>query len=121
MESAKESFNDEFRKRTKENALAIIKLYSLMRNKDELRIMGKQMIRSGCSVAANFRASCRARSQAEHYSKLCIVVEECDETLFWLEMIEATGFIDPQTLKPIKEETFSILQVLSKTRKNLKH
>ncbi len=117
----KESFNDEFRRRTKQNALAIIKLFSIMKSREELRIIGKQLIRSGCSVAANFRASCRARSRAEHYSKLCIVVEECDETLFWLEMIEEAGLIDSKTLTPIKQETLSILQVLSKARKNLKN
>lgn len=91
-----------------------------MKNREELRIIGKQMVRSACSVAANFRASCRARSQGEHYSNLCIVVEESDETLFWLEMIEETALINTQSLKLIKEEILSVLQVMSKTRKTLK-
>ncbi len=120
MEQVRESFNDEFRKRTKQMAINVIKLYAKMKNREELRIIGKQIIRSSSSVAANFRASCRARSKAEHYAKLCIVVEECDETLFWLEMIEETGWIDQKAIYPLKEETLRILMVLAKTRKSLK-
>jgi len=114
------SFNDEFRRRTKANALEVIKLEARMRSHDALRIIGRQLVRSSCSVAANFRASCRARSHQEHFSKLCIVVEECDETLFWLEILEESGLMTKEILYPIKEETLKILQVLSKARKTLK-
>ncbi len=113
-------FNDEFRQRTKQNALNVIKLYRVLQLKEDHRIMGRQLIRSVTSVAANFRASCRARSIAERYSKLCIVIEECDETLFWLELIEESCLINKRIIEPLKSETLSILMVLSKTRKSLK-
>ncbi len=115
-----ETFNDEFRRRTKTLALRVVRLYSRLGSKDESKIIGKQLLRSSTSMAANFRASCRARSEAEHYAKLCIVIEESDETLFWLELLEEGGIIKEDLIKDLKEESFRILQVLSKTRKNLK-
>jgi len=54
---------------------------------EEARILGKQLLRSSTSVACNYRAANRARSKQEFYAKICIVVEEIDETLFWLELI----------------------------------
>jgi four helix bundle protein len=114
------TFNDEFRRRTKALALSIIQLYSRLESREVSKIIGKQLLRSSTSVAANFRASCRARSEAEHYAKLCIVIEESDETLFWLELLEESKMINPDLIKNVKDESFSILQVLSKTRKKLK-
>lgn len=114
------NFNDVFRERSKYNALEAIKLFQQLKCREELRILGRQLLRSVTSVAANFRASCRARSAAEHYAKLCIVVEECDETLFWLEMIDATGLIKTEQLKTCQEETRKLLMVFAKTRKRLK-
>jgi len=115
-----ETFNDEFRRRTKALAMRIVQLYSRLGSKEDSKIIGKQLLRSSTSMAANFRASCRARSEAEHYSKLCIVIEESDETLFWLELLEESGMINPDLIKNVKDESFSILQVLSKARKKLK-
>jgi four helix bundle protein len=80
-------FNELFRNRTKFLALKIITLLSPLKYSDALGVMRKQIIRSSTSVASNFRAACRARSEKEKFDKLCIVVEEADETLFWLEML----------------------------------
>jgi four helix bundle protein len=115
-----ESFNDEFRRRTKSHAFNIIRLCGLVPGKTEYWIISKQLVRSATSVAANFRAACRARSAAEHFSKLCIVVEECDETLFWLELINDSNVVEKTVLDPLIAETISILQVLSKAKKSLK-
>ena len=71
-------FNDDFRKRTKSFALRIIKLFRSLPRNDDARIIGKQLLRAGCSVGANFRAATRARSKKEFNSKLSIVVEEAD-------------------------------------------
>ncbi|MFH1161347.1 MAG: four helix bundle protein [bacterium] len=87
---------------------------------EELRILGRQLLRRSTSIAANFRAACRARSSAEHYAKLCIVVEECDETLFWLDLIASTGLIESEYLKNCQQETTKLLMVFAKTRKKLK-
>jgi len=113
-------FNNQFRDRTKALALAVLAFYRSIRKVDETRIMGKQLIRCCTSVGANFRASCRARSTAERYSKLCIVVEEADEMLFWLEIFEEGGYTDPATVAPIYKETLEILKVMATSRKNLK-
>jgi four helix bundle protein len=79
-----------------------------------------QIIRSGTSVAANFRAACRSRSPQEYYSKLCIVVEECDETLFWLEFIEETYSLSNEKIKLLQKEAAELLAVFSTTKRKLK-
>ena len=73
--------------RTKEFAKKIIKLCRELPNNREGRLIGNQLFNSGTSVAANYRAACRGRSKAEFVAKLGIVLEEADETLFWLELI----------------------------------
>jgi four helix bundle protein len=78
---------EELKKRTKKFALMIIKLVEDLPNNLAGRTIGKQIIRSGTSVAANYRAACRARSTADFVSKITIVEEESDESLFWLELI----------------------------------
>ncbi|MFH1160164.1 MAG: four helix bundle protein [bacterium] len=80
-----QDFNENFRNRSRKLALDVLVFYSELKGREELRLIGKQLIRSVTSVAANFRAACRARSNAEYFAKMCIVVEECDETLFWPE------------------------------------
>src|SRR5512146_2317220 len=113
-------FNQRLREQTKKLAFDIIMLYPMLRNKEELRVIGKQLLRSGTSIAANFRAVCRARSDAEHDSKLCIGVEESDETLFWLEMIEMTGYLKSEKLAELIIETRKVLIIFAKSRKALK-
>lgn len=84
---------DELKGRSKRFALAIIKLFRDLPRTEEARILGRQLLRSGTSVAANYRAVCRARSKAEFIAKLGVVVEEIDETVFWIELI--SGVINP--------------------------
>jgi len=115
-----EDYNERFRIRTKNLALNIILLYKHLKAREEFRIIGKQLIRAGTSVAANFRAACRARSNAEYYAKMCIMVEECDETLFWLELIQATNFINIEPLPEIVKETKYLLVVFARTKKSMK-
>ena len=69
-----------------------------------IRSIYKQLIRSSTSVAANFHAAIRARSQAEYYSKICIVVEECDETYFWLDWLMDGNFVDRSIIEPYLKE-----------------
>ena len=115
-----DSFNENYRQKTKQLALMIIKLYPKLKTREELRIIGLQLLRSSTSVAANFRATCVARSDAEHFSKLSIVIEECDETLLRLELLEAIGFSEKDTITECKKETLSILKVMSKSRKTIR-
>jgi four helix bundle protein len=120
LQEEKIGFNDVFRERTKILALAVVKLFEILKKTEESRIIGRQVLRSATSVAANYRAACRARSPAEYYSKLCIVIEECDETLFWFELIESAGFIKSEQLAGLISETYKLLAVFAKTRKTLK-
>jgi four helix bundle protein len=115
-----ESYNELFKQRTKRLALEVLKLYRSHCHSDELKIIGKQLIRSCTSVAANYRAAVRARSDAEKYAKLCIVVEEADETVFWLELLAESLMIKVELLKPLIDESLEILKVMSAYKKKCK-
>lgn len=87
-----------FKRRTKLLSLRIIKLFQALPKTDEARIIGKQLLRAATSVAANYRAACRSRSEAEFFSKISIVVEEADETLFWLEILNEAKIVTTEKL-----------------------
>ena len=84
---------EELKKRTRNFAVRIVRLFRALPNCSEARVVGQQLLRSGTSVAANYRAACKARSPADFISKLGIVEEEADETVFWLEFLVETGLI----------------------------
>ncbi|MGD0338356.1 MAG: four helix bundle protein [Bacteroidota bacterium] len=79
---------DELKKRTKKFSLDIIRLVESLPNNKIGNILGKQLMRSATSVGANYRSACRARSKADFISKIQIVEEEADESMYWLEMIQ---------------------------------
>ena len=83
-----EEFATWFKKKTKTFAIEVTKFLEKIPNSPSIKVIRFQLIKSVISTAANYRAVCRARSDNEFYAKYCIVVEEADETLFWLEMIE---------------------------------
>jgi four helix bundle protein len=112
-----QSFNEAMRGRTKQTALRVIRLFQQLPRTAEAGILGKQLLRSGTSVAANFRAACRGRSTAEWFSKLCICVEEADETLFWLEMLGDAAIVPKARLQQLEQEYLEIVSVLATARK----
>ncbi len=112
-------YNDIFRERTKKLALEIVREMAKVKFPDEVSVIRKQIIRSATSVAANYRAVCRARSERERYAKMCIVVEEADETAFWLELIEELEIIPIAKVNEFKNETEEILKVMSSYKKKL--
>jgi four helix bundle protein len=75
--------------------------------------MGKQALRSGTSVAANYRAVCRARSKAEFIAKIGVVVEEADETTFWLELLVETGTVREQRMRSLMSESNELLAIFA--------
>ena len=103
---------EEMKKRTKEFAKNIIKLCRIFPNNMERRLIGNQIFRSGTSTAANYRAACRARSTADFISKLSIVEEEADETLFWLELIKEMGIVDETLLNSLMQENDEIIAII---------
>lgn len=119
--SQENNFNDALQSRTKKFATEIIRFYiANCKKEEELRIIGKQFFRSGTSVAANFRAYVRGRSEAERYSKLYIVVEEIDETLFWFELLESSELFKPELISNLKQEAFELLKIFSSVRSKMK-
>ncbi|MDH5597819.1 MAG: four helix bundle protein, partial [Cyclobacteriaceae bacterium] len=82
----------------------------------EYTVIGRQLLKSGTSVGANYRAACRARSKAEFFAKICIVVEEADETCYWLELLQESGFNDVE-LEKVKVEADEIVKIFSSSRK----
>ena len=112
-------FAEQFKKRTKSFALRIIRLFQALPKTEEAKIIGKQLLRSATSVAANYRAACRARSKAEFYSKLSIVVEEADEALFWIEILIESNILPEIKLSDLKQEITEIVSVVAKARKSL--
>ena len=83
----------ELKQRTKRFAIRIVKLFQSLPRSPEAQTLGKQVLRSGTSIAANYRAVCRARSRAEFISKMSVVLEEADETVFWIELLVETEII----------------------------
>jgi four helix bundle protein len=95
---------NELKLRTKKFSLEIIDLVEKLPNSIAGKTISNQIIRSGTSVGANYRAVCRARSDKEFVSKMNIVLEEADETVFWLELIiEKKWLLEPELLKVLKE------------------
>lgn len=111
-------------KRTKDFAKTIVILCRTLPNNREGRLIGDQLFRSGTSVAANYRAACRGRSKAEFVSKLAIVVEEADESQFWLELINELNISkDPKVIGLIKEANELVAIVVASiktTKRNMK-
>ncbi|SNC77289.1 four helix bundle protein [Hymenobacter gelipurpurascens] len=114
------SFNEDIRLRTKQASLRIIRLFQQLTRTGEASVLGKQLLRSATSVAANFRAACRGRSPAEWYAKLCICVEEADETLFWLELLGDADIIAKPRLSDLEKEYKEIVSILASIRKKAK-
>ena len=85
----------------------------------ECQIIGKQLLRSGTSVAANYRSCCRARSKAEFIAKLCIVIEEADESLFWMELLTESKIVKPEKLQDLQNEAMELLSIFSTARKTI--
>lgn len=118
-ENIKIDFIEAFKKRTKQFVISNIKLFQNLPKTEEARIIGRQLLRSSSSVGANYRAACRARSKAEFHSKLSIVVEEADESLFWMEILVEAEIISLNQLAPMIKEATEILKVVASARKKV--
>ena len=106
----------ELQARTKSFALRVIRMFRSLPKTEESRILGKQVLRSGTSVAANYRAVCRARSKAEFTAKLGVVVEEADETVFWLELLVESGIVPEEKIHSLMSEADELLAIFAASR-----
>ena len=102
----------DLKKRTKEFALRIIRLVEALPKSRTADIIGRQLLRSGTSVGANYRAACRARSTPEFIAKLGIVEEEADESLFWMELLIEAGIVESGKLEDLMKEADEILAII---------
>jgi four helix bundle protein len=103
--------------RTKQFALRIMKLVEALPRTIQGRTIGNQIMRSGTSVAANYRAACRGRSKIEFIAKLGTVEEEADETAFWLELIVEGGLIGAKKIEPLLKEATELVAITAASRK----
>jgi four helix bundle protein len=106
------SANVQLPQRTKQFALRVMKLTDALPRGRSLDVIGKQLLRSATSVGANYRAACRGRSKAEFIAKLGIVEEECDETLYWFDLLIDGGLVKPGKLAPLVQEGTEILAMI---------
>ncbi|MGA3327956.1 MAG: four helix bundle protein [Terriglobia bacterium] len=104
---------EELKARTKQFAIRIVRVFKSLPKSDEARIIGKQLLRAGTSVAANYRAACRSRSEAEFISKISVVVEEADETAFWIELLIETNIIREFRLRELLKEANELLAIFA--------
>ena len=112
--------DSDLRPRTKQFALRIIRLFGRLPKSVEAQVIGKQLFRSGTSVAANYRESCRARSPAEMISKLSVVERELDESMLWLELLAEAEIVPSELLRDILDETQQLLKMTVSSIKTLK-
>jgi four helix bundle protein len=106
----------DLKERTKHFAIRIVRLYQALSRHGEAGVIGKQLLRAGTSVGANYRSVCRARSRADFVSKIAIAIEESDETLFWLEVILEVGIVPENRLLDIMKEADELVAILVVSR-----
>jgi four helix bundle protein len=102
----------EMKERTKRLALRIIRLVSSLPNTSVANTLGKQLLRSGTSVGANYRSACRAKSTADFICKLSIVEEEADESVYWMELLVESEIVAPALLVYLIDETNQIVSIV---------
>ena len=108
----------ELKSRTKQFALRILKLVTALPNTIAGRAIANQLVRCGTSVAANYRATCRARSKAEFVAKIGVVLEEADETLLWLELIREAKLLSAKRVEPLLIEANELVSIMVTSRKS---
>ncbi len=111
---------DELRARTKSFALRVVKVYRSLPRTADAQVMGKQLLRCATSVAANYRASCRARSRAEFAARIGVVVEEADESGFWLEMLAEAGIVHMTLLRDLLQESKELTAIFTATQQSVR-
>ena len=115
---------NELKKRTKQFGLRVIRLVESLPNTQTARTIGNQLLRSGMSVGANYRASCRGRSKADFISKAGISLEEADECLYWIEMLQEAGIVPFEKMKDLMKEADELVAIftayIKTARTNLK-
>jgi four helix bundle protein len=111
----------QLRDRTKAFVLRVIRLYRSLPYKPDTQVLGKQLLRCGTSVAANYRAVCRARSKAEFIARIGIVVEEADETILWLELMTDSGIISSAKTEALLKEANELTAIFAASQRTARN
>ena len=111
---------EELKRRTKTFAIRIIRLVEALPNTSTARVIGNQLLRAGTSVGANYRAACRARSQAEFISKIGVVEEEADESAYWLELLIEAAVLSPTKVQALLDEANELTAIFAASGRTAK-
>ncbi|SRR6266545_5734102 len=111
---------EQFKARTRRLGLQIIELVESLPRSRAADVIGRQLLRSGTSVGANYRAACRGKSKADVISKLAIVEEEADETIYWLELLIESKIVEPSRVNLLLKETNEIIAMIVASIKTLR-
>jgi four helix bundle protein len=115
---------DDFRTRTFRFGIRVVRLVQTLSKAEVARVIGNQLLRSGTAVGANYRAAARARSRADFIAKMGIVEEECDETLYWIDMLIELELVSGTSCKELRAEANEILAIvvasIRTARRNIK-
>ncbi|OGO29550.1 MAG: four helix bundle protein [Chloroflexi bacterium RBG_16_54_18] len=114
---------EELKKRTKSFGIRVIKLVEALPNSNTARIIGNQLLRSGTSIGANYHSALRARSKTDFISKIGIVIEETDESLYWMEILAEINLVSKERLSELMQEanelTSIFITTVKSTRENM--
>jgi four helix bundle protein len=114
-------YPSELKERTKEFALRVIRMYSLLPKNDTVaQVLGKQVLRSGTSVGANYREASRSRSKAEFISKIGDCLKEIEESEYWLELLVDSGCVPAPKLAPLRDENRQLIAIFTTIDKKAK-
>ncbi|MEH2305612.1 four helix bundle protein [Nostoc sp.] len=111
---------EDFKRRTKQLALRVIRLVEALPQSRTAEVIGKQLIRSATSVGANYRSACRGKSTADVIAKLSLVEEEADESLYWMELIVEVGLLPLEKVSNLMSENTEILAMTVASIKTLR-
>jgi four helix bundle protein len=114
------SWPEEMRRRTRAFALDVIRFCRTLPHTAEADVFRRQLLRSGTSVGANYRAACRGRSPADKKNKIAIALEEADETQYWLDILTEVQLGHPPQRKTLLQESTELTAILTRTHVNLK-
>lgn len=106
----------ELKDRTKRFALRVIRLFQSLPRKIEAQVIGKQLLRSATSVAANYRAVCRSRSDSEFVARVGVVLEEADESVFWLELLADSEIVPLKRIEALAKEASELTSIFAASR-----
>jgi four helix bundle protein len=111
---------EHLKERTKQFAIAVIRVVQAMSRNWIFEILGRQLVRSATSVGANYRGACRAKSKADFISKISIVEEEADETQYWLELLQALGALPEAKVTALHREASELTAIFTASRRTAK-